>query len=51
METTNGMLAISQVMNEMNQATMGKTDWNEGWDKEAGTESGVGSNSRWSWIH
>ena len=34
METTNGMLAISQVMNEMNQASMGKTDWNEGWDKE-----------------
>lgn len=46
METTNGMMAISQVMNEMNQATMGKTNWNEGWEKETYTDNWGGDSHR-----
>ena len=46
METTNGMLAISQVLNEMNQATMGKTDWNEGWYNESWSNDWDDSHSR-----
>lgn len=39
MKTTNGMMAISQFMDEMNQSMMGKTDWGDGWDKESWTDN------------
>ena len=51
METTNGMLAISQIMSEMNQAESEWRDWDkdysEGpWDKESWSDDWDDSHNR-----
>ena len=55
METTNGMLAISQIMSEMNQAESEWRDWDkdysEGpWDKESWSDDWDDSHNRQLYI-